>query len=111
MDIKTDPHGYAPLICRNAEPQDLLTSVRSIIDSGLPHEFRTTCLRPFVDAAIVQNIARLIRGAALYALQRFHPAEVLHPEFFLGAERLIGDGELSRFKALAETEVQRCIIR
>lgn len=111
MDIKTDPRRYAPLIRKNADPHDLMASARIILDSGLPHEFRTTCLKPFVDAAIVKNVARWIRGAALYALQRFHPAEVLHPEFFQGADRIIDDGDLSRFKAIAETQVQRCIIR
>jgi len=111
MDIKTDLRGYAPLIRKNPDPHDLLASVRMILDSGLPHEFRTTCLKPFVDAAIVKNITQSIRGAALYALQRFHPAEVLHPDFFQGVDRIIGDAELSRFKAIAEIEVQRCIIR
>ena len=64
MDIKTDPSGYFPCI-RNKKigPENLQSSIRQIMASGLPYEFRTTCMRPLVDETILEGICRLIQGS------------------------------------------------
>lgn len=111
MDIKTDPFGYAPLIRREPDPKDILASIELIRDSGLPYEFKTTCVRPLVNAEIIENICMLIQGADLYALQQFHHTHVLNPEFFEDDDRIYTDSELMRFKAIADPHVKRCAVR
>jgi len=111
MDVKTDPAGYAPLITRHSDPDLILASIRLIMSSGLPHEFRTTCIKPIVDEHTIDTIARIIAGARLYALQNFQTADVLHPEFFTGNDCIYGDADLKRFREVAAPHVVECIIR
>jgi len=111
MDIKTVPAGYSPYLWKHADPDRILLSISTILNSGLPHEFRTTCVRPFVDAEIIAGIARLIEGAQLYALQKFHDGTVLHPEFFQDKNVFFEDLDLQHFKSIAAPRVQKCVIR
>lgn len=111
MDIKTDPYRYAPLIQPTSHPEALLASIQTIMASTLSHEFRTTCLTPFVSRDIMESITRHIEGAMLYVLQRFRPKRVLHPEFFQGVDRQIDDDEMIALQSIAQPRVQRCIIR
>jgi pyruvate formate lyase activating enzyme len=111
MDIKTDPVYYPKFIQRNCDPDSILRSIGIIMESGLSYEFRTTCVRPIVDAGIIESIAKIIQGASVYALQKFNDVEVLHPEFFQGVEAAYGDKEMAFFKSIAEPWVQICVIR
>jgi pyruvate formate lyase activating enzyme len=111
MDIKTDPAGYFPIIRKSHHPDDIIESVKLILDSKLAHEFKTTCIKPLVSANVVDKITRLIDGAMLYALQRFQSRTVLHPSFFQANRYQIQEKELHQFKSLAENRVKDCIIR
>jgi len=111
MDVKTDPFRYSPLTKEDYTPERILSSIKIIMESNLPHEFKTTCIKPLVDASVIETISQLIEGSDLYALQRFQRTEVLHPEFFEKNEYLIDENELMRLKSVAEPWVKRCIIR
>lgn len=111
MDVKTDPFRYSPLTKEDYTPERILSSIKIIMESNLPHEFKTTCIKPLVDASVIKTISQLIEGSDLYALQRFQRTEVLHPEFFEKNEYLIDENELMRLKSVAEPWVKRCIIR
>jgi pyruvate formate lyase activating enzyme len=111
MDIKTDPLAYSPLIQKAADTGAILASIQIILESGLPHEFRSTCIKPLVDRRVVSTIAQYINGAALYALQQFHAADVLHPDFFENDDRLFTSPELAQLQAIAAPWVRRCVIR
>ncbi len=111
MDVKTDPFRYSPLTKEDYTPERILSSIKIIMESNLPHEFKTTCIKPLVDVSVIETISRLIEGSDLYALQRFQRTEVLHPEFFEKNEYLIDENELMRLKSVAEPWVKRCIIR
>jgi pyruvate formate lyase activating enzyme len=111
MDIKTDPFHYSPSIKKEIDPDSLLSSIQIIMNSALPYEFRTTCVKPIVDAEAVENIAKTIKGAMLYALQRFNHTEVLHPEFFKDAKYLYNDDELKTLQVLAAPWVKKSIVR
>lgn len=111
MDIKTAPSSYTPLIQRNFNPESLLESIRLVMKSTLEYEFRTTCVKPLVDAAVVENISRLINGAPLYALQQFQPTDVLCPEFFLQNDRCYNEHELLSLQSIAQPWVGECRIR
>ncbi|MBW2610334.1 MAG: anaerobic ribonucleoside-triphosphate reductase activating protein [Deltaproteobacteria bacterium] len=110
MDIKTDPLCYDPIIKRDYNPEDLLSSIQVIMESAPAYEFRTTCVKGLVDKTIIEDIAKLIQGARLYALQLFHDTTVLHPEFFHEADYYEED-DLMHLKAVAEPWVRECIVR
>ena len=111
MDIKTDPADYP----RQISPQDCTESIRQsialIMDCGLPYEFRTTCVPPFVDESILEKILRSIAGARCYALQLFKPKNILSPDFFRGLASPYSREDLNRFQTMAAPWVQSCIIR
>ena len=111
MDLKTDPVLYRSYIKPGCNPDPILDSIRIIMASGIDYEFRTTCVKPIVAFETIENMSRLIKGARLYALQRFRNNEVLHPEFFGGVENEYSEEELQRFKAVAEPWVKECILR
>ena len=111
MDIKTDPFHYSPLIAKNYNPDHIIASVQTIMESASGYEFRTTCVKPIVDSHDVKKITKIIKGATLYALQHFHNSRVLHPEFFREIKPDYSGDELIRLKAIAEPLVKKCIVR
>jgi pyruvate formate lyase activating enzyme len=111
MDLKTDPLYYKNLICGDFNTDDLLSSIVTIMQSAPDYEFRTTCVKGFVDERVIENIAKLIKGANMYALQPFNPAEVLHPEFFRDQETGFDLSEMDKLRSVAEPWVKECVIR
>ena len=111
MDLKTDLTKYARYITRDFDMTAILSSIQVIMESAIAYEFRTTCIKPIVTAQIIENICRMIQGAAVFALQRFHKSEMLHPEFFRDTNYEYTDDELMQLKAVAEPWVQSCILR
>jgi pyruvate formate lyase activating enzyme len=111
MDIKTDPSQYNPLVAKGINPDDILTSIETIMQKAPDYEFRTTCVRGFVDKGVISNIVKIIKDAKLYALQKFHRAEILHPEYFKDISPEFSDPELTEFKSIAEPWVKACVVR
>ena len=111
MDIKSDPHHYDPAIKKQYDPEPIFTSIRILMESDVPSEFRTTCIKPFVDTQIVANIAKIIQGSRLYALQRFQDTTVLDPGFCHTRDCSYSDEELMHLQAIAADWVQECIVR
>ena len=75
------------------------------------YEFRTTCVRFLVNDRIIRNIARIIEGAGMYALQAFNPTEILHPEFFYNKDAIINEKGLIHLKTIVAPWVSQCIVR
>jgi pyruvate formate lyase activating enzyme len=111
MDLKTDPTLYATYIKPDCNVTAILSSIEIIMESGVAYEFRTTCVKPIVTAAVIENISRLIKDARVYALQRFHKSRMLHPDFFKETNYEYADDELLQLKAVAEPWVEQCILR
>ena len=111
MDIKTDPARYFALIQKKCSQENIIASIRIIMESKIDYEFRTTCIKPFIDADVIKSISSLISGAKLYALQKFRNTGVLQPEFFHGNECGYSDNELMHLKSIAKPWVKRCIVR
>ncbi len=111
MDIKTDSARYSSLMQKECGPENIIASLRIIMKSKIDYEFRTTCIKPFIDADTIESISRLISGAKLYALQKFQNTGVLQPEFFHGHEYGYSDDELMHLKSIAKPWVKRCIVR
>ena len=83
MDIKTSPGKYYLLGDHgifNIENK-IKESIKWIISSGIPHEFRTTVAPGIVDKEDIKEICSLIQGADHYILSQFRPINTLDPEY------------------------------
>lgn len=71
MDIKNSKEEYART-CGLAEfPQGVEESIRMIMSSGIPYEFRTTVVREFHTVESIRALAEWISGTEQYFLQAF----------------------------------------
>ena len=113
MDVKTDPSRYASLITNKIDTAAICSSIRVIKESGIAHEFRTTCVKSIVNEADIHAIGRLIQGAKLFVLQKvqFHQNPVLHPEFFQNNNWQMDAQDIEKFRAIASEYVRDCMIR
>jgi len=111
MDVKTAPSLYPLFIKKGFDAARLLTSIRMIMEWGGNYEFRTTCVKPLVDRGVVEEIAGMIEGAGLYALQSFREKSILRPDFFQGIRAGYDGEEMKSLRSIAEQRVERCILR
>jgi pyruvate formate lyase activating enzyme len=111
MDIKTDPDQYAPIIFREDLSKPLMASIQIIMESKVPYEFRTTCVKPLVDLDVIERIAGIIKGARRYVLQQCRVTKVLNPEFFAQKGACCSEHELMDMESVAAPWVEQCAIR
>jgi pyruvate formate lyase activating enzyme len=77
MDIKAPLASYERVAGVAVHTSDIEKSIALIIESGIPHEFRTTYLEPLLSPEDVTGIAELVRGCRLFVLQSFRPSATL----------------------------------
>ncbi|MDA8403881.1 MAG: anaerobic ribonucleoside-triphosphate reductase activating protein [Desulfobacteraceae bacterium] len=111
MDIKTDPRRYVPDLAEACTPEILFASMDVIMNSGIDYEFRTTCVKPFIDHGIIRQIALCIKGAKRYALQTFRAKELLDPAFFKEQHPGFDHEIMNEFHMLSLDCVEECLIR
>jgi pyruvate formate lyase activating enzyme len=111
MDIKTDPYCYAPAVGNAGKAPGILESIHTVMESSVAYEFRTTCVRPFVDEAIMERIASAIEGAKRYVLQYFRFENLLDPDFYGQSSPGFDTAGMTRLMAVAAPRVESCIIR
>lgn len=72
MDIKNTPEKYAQTIgVKNSDFTPIKKSIKIIMQSGVPYEFRTTVVKEFHSVSDIEEIAKMIEGAQGYYLQNF----------------------------------------
>jgi len=82
MDVKTSPGKYAAAAGRTLEHSRVARAIESIAASGVPHEFRTTCVPGLVELEDVKTIASLLGPDESLVLQQFRPGHrVLDPVY------------------------------
>ena len=79
MDIKAPLDGYPRVARVPVGVEDIERSVRLVIASGLPHEFRTTYEGSLLSTEDMGAIAEIVRGCAHYVVQSFRPSRTLDP--------------------------------
>ncbi|MBE3143105.1 MAG: hypothetical protein IMZ61_04175, partial [Planctomycetes bacterium] len=52
---------------------------RLVIDSGLPHEMRTTYLESLLSLNDMREIGEMVKGCRLFVVQSFRPTKALDP--------------------------------
>lgn len=78
MDIKNAPEKYAVTCGVPAVDLSVIEeSVRLIMESGVPYEFRTTVVKELHEEADFEAIGHFIQGAEKYFLQRFTDRETV----------------------------------
>jgi len=77
LPVKLDTNGGYPERLRAL----LEASIRLIIDSGLPHEFRCTVVPGLVGEAELEIVSRWLERAERLVLQQFRPQATLDPSY------------------------------
>lgn len=111
MDIKTALPRYSQALSPKPVEKELQESIRLILSSGIPHEFRMTCVAPFVTEETVSAIIPLIRGAERLSLQLFSQASLLDAAFFPEQGRGLSPAEVEKLAGLVRPHVQFLEIR
>ena len=112
MDIKTGPDRY-PDIMTSAPGSDVIfQSIQIIMASAPDYEFRTTCVRPFIDASVIKQIAGQIKGARRYVLQKcVREVPMMNPQFSKNPDRFFSDQEIMTLKSIVEGTVKEIQVR
>ncbi len=100
MDIKTSWEKYPQATDIKADINRLEESIELIKNSGIEHEFRTTCVPSLVDSKDIEKISKLAGKSGLFTLQQFQPGNTLRPEYSTivpySSDRLKGFLEIAR---------------
>ena len=111
MDLKTDPVLYPEMVCSPAGPEKIEASVQTILDSGIPHEFRTTCAWPMIDEAVLAVLAGKLSRADAWILQECRGERMLVPDFLEKAERVYTMDDVEVFAEQASGCVHNVWVR
>jgi len=109
MDVKGPLEKYPKIANTKLSPEKINQSINLIMSSGVDYEFRTTVVRSQLNLEDLFEIGQLIRGAKLYALQKFIPSKPLDPEF--QDEAAYGDDEFGPMAEAIRTLVKQVILR
>ncbi len=110
MDIKSDKSGYEKSVGLNVDFGKIEESVKIIKESGLPYEFRTTCVPGFIDGNAVIEMGKMIQGAMAWYLQRFKSdSEML--DHSLENKNSFTDDEMGELTSFGKKFVENCQFR
>jgi pyruvate formate lyase activating enzyme len=109
MDVKAPMAGYSSVVNSSVDTDRIRKSIQCILQSGIPHEFRTTVASSQLTLKDISTIAKEIKGAKRYVLQKFRKARTLAEEF--SEETPYSDDELLSIKINLEKEIPTVIIR
>ncbi len=79
LDIKGPLTSYSAITGVSADPAEIQRSIRLVIDSGLPHEMRTTFLSSLLSGVDITEIAGMVKGCRVFFLQAFRATKTLDP--------------------------------
>jgi pyruvate formate lyase activating enzyme len=109
MDIKGPLDKYESIVDAAVDCKEIEKSIKIILKSKIPHEFRTTIVPSQLASKDILKIAKLISGAKKYALQKFIPGKTLKNKFSDG--KTSSPEELEKMKKRLEKEVSSVVIR
>lgn len=77
MDVKAPLEKYVKIVGWQVPSKKLEQSIQLIMDSDVDYEFRTTIVKSFTSKEDLRRIAKTIRGAKRYFLQKFIPSKLV----------------------------------
>ncbi len=109
MDVKAPLATYHQVVGRPVNTDAIKASIAALKNGPTDYEFRTTVIKALLSPADLEEIAREIKGARRYYLQKFIPTSILNPQF----KRKVSysDAEFEAFQKTAAEYVQYCGIR
>jgi pyruvate formate lyase activating enzyme len=110
MDLKGPLNKYQQITGNDLEPALIKKSLHLIMKSQLPYEFRSTIVPYFHESDDIKEMARLIKGAELYCLQKFVPRKNL-VDLKLINTKGYSTKEMENFAKICSQFVKKCIIR
>lgn len=93
MDVKADPAAYPEELCSATLRPGVMRSIDIIRNSGLEHEFRVTCVYPFVSDKLVDVLGECC-GKSLVFFQSARLENVLAQGFFKERGRALSGAEM-----------------
>jgi len=79
LDVKAPLRLYPSVARVPVNTADILRSIRLVIESGIPHEMRTTYLETLLSIDDMREIAEMVKGCRLLVVQSFRPTKALDP--------------------------------
>lgn len=110
MDIKAPLPKYNKVVNVKVSPASIKKSIKLIMESGLPYEFRSTILPGLHSANDLIEMSQLIAGAEKYFLQKFIAADSLNDQDFRKFESFT-DKQMKELAKLISLNVKFCEFR
>lgn len=110
MDIKNSPARYGETAGVKIDLAKIRKSVKIIMTSGLPYEFRTTVVPGLHEMKDIEGAAPLVRGADVWYLQQFKSGTALVDKTFENKKSFTRK-ELEAMRDLALKYVKKCEVR
>jgi pyruvate formate lyase activating enzyme len=109
MDVKAPLEKYSTVTRSLVEPEKIRQSMDIIMSSSIAYEFRTTVVPSLISQTDLLAIARDIRNARCYVLQRFVPKNLLDEEFL--GQKTFTPEEMNNMKVYLEKYLPHVMIR
>jgi pyruvate formate lyase activating enzyme len=109
MDIKAPLEKYKSVVKVPVNSDLIKESIRLILKAKIQHEFRTTIVESQLEEKDIQQIAKLIFGANIYALQKFVPAKTLDKKLL--KDKSYPDEKFQKIKKHLEHQIPSVTIR
>lgn len=110
MDIKSPLKDYEKVVAVKVNFQKLEESVKIIMNSGIPYEFRSTMVPGLVNTEDVIKMGESIKGASKWYFQKFKSnTPLVDPEF--GGKNAFTDKEMKEFVEIGKKYADKCDFR
>ena len=110
MDIKAPIKKYGETINAPIDLSNILKSVKIIMSSNIPYEFRTTVVPKLLKEDDIRAMGKMIKGVSKWYLQKFKPdADLLNKDY--KKEKTYTDNELKKLALIGSDYVEVCEVR
>ena len=110
MDLKAPFSKYEDAVGVKVDCNNLRKSVKIIMASGLPYEFRTTVVPGLLEKKDFSEMGEIIKGASKWYLQKFKSDTDLVDKNYQ-AQQAYSDKEMSEFAEIGKNYVSLCEVR
>jgi len=110
MDLKASFEKYEKVIGVKINYNNLKKSVKIIVESGLPHEFRTTVVPGLLSKGDFAKMGKIIPHADKWYLQKFKSDTALVNSEYIG-KKAYSDQEMKEFAKIGRKFVDFCEVR
>jgi len=110
MDIKNSKDSYENTVKVKTNLDNIKKTVKIIMESSLPYEFRTTIVPGLIKKEDIEKIGQLIKRADLWYLQNFKKDTELLDKNLESVEPLSAD-EIKELQKIGKRFVKKCEIR